>query len=101
MRMMLKVTFPNEPFATLVKQGAAGRTLAALVDEIKPEAAYFTEQDGKRGAIFVVDVPSPSDIPRIAEPLFLKLNAECRFGIAMKPEDLQKSGLDQLAKKWG
>jgi hypothetical protein len=99
--MMLMVTIPNEPFGSLVRQGVAGATLAAILGEIKPEAAYFTDYDGKRTGVFIVDVPTPADVPRIAEPFFLKLNAACQFHVVMSPEDLQKSGLNAIASKWG
>ncbi len=100
MRMLLKVRMPHEPFNTLVRQGKAGAILGRILDDIKPEAVYFSEQDGKRGGIFIVDVKEPSRVPSIAEPFFLQFNAECQFQIVMSPEDLKKAGLDELGKKW-
>lgn len=100
MKMLVTVEFPHEPFNTLVRKGKAGETIKRILDEIKPEVAYFTEQDGTRGGVFVVDVASPSDVPRFAEPFFLSFDADVRFRIAMSPEDLGKAGLDQLGKKW-
>ena len=52
MRMLLTVEFPVEPFNTLVRTGTAGQKIRGIMDAIKPEAAYFTEQDGCRGGIF-------------------------------------------------
>jgi hypothetical protein len=98
--MLLHVDIPHEPFNSLVRAGTAGDTLTRILDGLKPEAAYFTEQDGRRGAFQVIDVASPSDVPRFAEPFFLKLNADCRFRIAMSPEDLAKAGLGDLGKRW-
>jgi len=100
MRMLLNVRIPNEPFNSLVLDGTVGAVIAQILDEIKPEAVYFTEQDGSRGAIVVVDVASASDIPRLAEPFFLKLDAECELRIAMTPGDLQKAGLEAIGAKW-
>ncbi|HUN83835.1 MAG TPA: hypothetical protein VMU48_05615 [Terracidiphilus sp.] len=71
-----------------------------ILDAIKPEAVYFSEQNGHRGGILVVDVASPSDVPRLAEPWFLTFHAEVEFRIAMTPEDLGKSGLEALGKTW-
>jgi len=48
-----------------------------------------------------VDVAKPSDVPRLAEPWFLNFNAEVRFRIVMKPEDLAQADLEGLGKKWG
>jgi len=73
-----------------------GRRSNRFLDAIKPEATYFTERDGRRGGIFVVDVQNASDIPRLAEPLFLSFNAEVEFRIAMTPEDLAHADL----KRW-
>ena len=48
----------------------------------------------------IVDVPNPSDVPRIAEPWFLAFEADVSFHIVMSPEDLGKAGLEDLGKKW-
>lgn len=98
--MLLTVEFPIEPFNSLVKSGEVGGIIGRILDTIKPETAYFTEQDGKRGGIFVVDVKSPSDVPVLAEPFFLNFNASCKFRILMSPEDLQNAGLEEIGKKW-
>ena len=95
------VVFPHEPFNALVRKGTAGATLAKILEASKPEAVYFTEQDGHRGAVLVVDVKDPSQIPAFAEPWFLQFQADCRFRIMMMPDELKRSGLDELAKKWG
>jgi hypothetical protein len=100
MRMLLTVQFPIEPFNSLVKSGKAGQILGNILDAIKPEAAYFTEQDGTRTGIFVVNVQNQSDVPSFAEPFFLNFQAKCRLRIAMSPEDLKKAGLEELGKKW-
>jgi hypothetical protein len=99
--MLLHAIFPNEPFNTLVRSGEAGETLKAIMDDLKPEAVYFAEEDGMRSAVLVVDIAGASDIPRIAEPFFLKFDAECRMRIVMSPADLKNAGLDALGKKWG
>jgi hypothetical protein len=99
--MLLKVRFPAEPFNTLVRKGEAGKLLQSILDALKPEAVYFTEEDGKRGAILVIDLANPSDVPKIAEPFFLNFNADCRLRVVMSPEDLKTAGLDALGKKWG
>ena len=48
MRMLLTVTIPHEPFNTLVRQKKAGAILQRILGELKPEAAYFTEENGTR-----------------------------------------------------
>ena len=100
MKFILNVILPPEPFNTLVRKGKAGEMLGKIQQELKPEAVYFTEQDGKRSGIYIVNLTQASDIPKLAEPFFLNFNAECRIRIAMTPDDLMKSGIDQIGKKW-
>jgi hypothetical protein len=100
MRMLLNIRIPNEPFNTLVREGTVGQVVGKILEETKPEAVYFTEQSGARGAVVVVDIDSASSIPALAEPWFLKFNADCEIRIAMLPEDLQKAGLENLGSKW-
>ena len=101
MRMIVLVQCPVEPFNTLVKNGSIGAKMRQILEDIKPEHAWFTERDGHRGGIFVVNVESPSDVPRLAEPWFLSFNAEVEFRIAMTAEDLGRAGLEDAGKKWG
>src|SRR5476649_2827472 len=101
MKMLLTVEFPHEPFNTLVRAGKVGEIMKRVLESIKPETAYFTEQDGRRGGIFLIDMQDASDIPHFAEPFLLNFQANCKFRIAMSPQDLQKSGLDELGKVWG
>ncbi|MGA2754418.1 MAG: panthothenate synthetase [Terracidiphilus sp.] len=101
MRMMMQVEMPLEPFNTEVRNGTAGLKMMKILDEIKPEAAYFGERDGKRGGILIVEVAKPSDVPRLAEPWFLNFNAEVKFRVVMSPEDLVEADLVALGKKWG
>ena len=100
MRILLDITIPHEPFNSLVRKGEVGKKLGAILEALKPESIYFTEQDGKRGAVAVVDMADPSKIPIIAEPWFLTFNADVKFRVAMTPDDLKKSGLDAIGKKW-
>ncbi len=101
MRMMMKVEFPLEPFNSMVRNGTAGSIMKKILDDAKPEAAYFGEQEGKRGGVLIVDVGKPSDVPRLAEPWFLSFSAEVKFRVVMTPEDLAQADLNALGKKWG
>lgn len=101
MKMLVHVKLPIEPFNTMTKNGTVGKTIGRILDEIKPEAVYFTEYRGRRGAIMIVDVPDPSKVPAVSEPWFLAFNADVHFHVVMSPDDLQRAGLDALGKKWG
>jgi hypothetical protein len=98
--MLMHVTCPSEPFNTAVRKGTAGETIQRILAETQPEAVYFTEYGGQRGAVIVVDVADPSKIPALAEPWFLSFNAGVQFHVVMSPEELGKAGLDTMGKKW-
>ena len=100
MRMLLNVKIPHEEFNKAIKDGSVGNKMRRILDDTKPEAVYFTEQNGKRGAILIIDLADPFQVPALAEPWFLTFNADVEFHIAMTPDDLQKAGLEELGKKW-
>jgi hypothetical protein len=101
MRMLLNITIPNEPFNSAVRKGTISQTIEKILSDAKPEAAYFTEQDGHRSAILIVNVDKASQVPALAEPWFLHFSADCKFRIVMTPEDLKSAGLPELGEKWG
>lgn len=101
MRVLLNISIPNEPFNAFVKNGSAGSKLAKILEAVKPEAIYFTEQNGSRGAVAVVEMADGSRIPALAEPWYLTFNASVQFRVCMTPDDLKKAGLDEIGKKWG
>jgi hypothetical protein len=100
MRMLMHVHLPLEPFNSAVRDGTAAQKLQRILEAVKPEAVYFSEQDGRRGGTLVVNVKDPSEVPALAEPWFLTFNAEVQFRIAMTPEDLARANLDGLGKTW-
>jgi len=100
MKMLVNVTWPIEPFNSMVRNGTAGEIIGRVIDDIKPESIYFTELEGNRGAVMVVNVAEASDIPSIAEAWFLNFEAFCEFRIAMTPDDLMKANLTKIAEKW-
>jgi hypothetical protein len=71
-----------------------------ILEETKPEAAYFTEMHGKRTAVLIVNMAEPSGIPSIAEPWFLQFDADVEFQIVMSSDELGRAGLEALGKKW-
>ena len=100
MRMLVHVKIPHEPFNTAVRKGNVGKTIQSILDEIKPESINFTNYNGQRGAIMIVDMTDPSKVPSIAEPWFLSFNADVEFHIIMSPEELGQAGLKEIGKKW-
>ena len=100
MRILMNISFPVAAFNKRLRDGTANQTLARIVEDQKPEAIYFTEQDGQRGAVAIVQLADASQIPALAEPWFLQFEAKVEFRIAMTPDDLRRAGLDDLRNKW-
>lgn len=100
MRMLMHVKLPHEPFNMAVRKGTVADTMQRILAEAKPEAAYFTEYGGRRGAILIVDVTDPSKIPSFAEPWFLLFNADVEFHAVMNADELGRADVDALGKKW-
>jgi hypothetical protein len=73
------------------------------MEELKPEAAYFTGVDGDRGGYFIINMDGASQYVAMAEPLLLSLGATIKLNLVMTPEDLEKAGpsLEQAAQKYG
>jgi hypothetical protein len=101
MRMLVIAKNPPGPFNAAVREGSAGRKLMKILEELRPEAVYFTELEGRRTTVMVIDLKDASEIPKIAEPFFLNFESQVEFHPVMSPEDLGKAGLEELAKKWG
>jgi hypothetical protein len=101
MRILFTITIPVEPFNTLARSGVIEEKFGAILEATKPESIYFTGNGSGRGAIVVYNAEDGSQIPALAEPWFLTLNAHIEYSIAIAPDELMKSGLGELVKKWG
>jgi hypothetical protein len=100
MKLLMSVNIPHQRFNAAVKDGSVGAKVNRILEANKPEAAYFTEQCGHRTAILLVNLADASGVPALAEPWFLTFEADVHFQIVMSPEDLKKSGLEELGTKW-
>ena len=103
MRFMLSFRVPTEKANPAIKDGSFHRNLQSIMDELKPEAAYFTDVDGARGGYLIVNMDDASQLPAMAEPLFFGMDATIKVHLVMTPEDLEKAtpSLEQAAQKYG
>lgn len=101
MRFLFKISMPVEAGNAVAKAGFD--VMQKILAEQKPEAAYFVADNGKRTGILIMNMDDASQIPAIAEPWFLALNASIEVTPAMIPADLAKAGpsIGEAVKKYG
>jgi hypothetical protein len=58
-----------QKFNAAVRDGSAAKKLGRIVEESKPEAAYSTAQDGKRGGHLTSKFKEASELPKLARAL--------------------------------
>jgi hypothetical protein len=103
MRFMLTFQIGLEEGNAAVRDGSLGQTIESILNDIKPEAAYFADIDGSRGGYLVINMDELSQIPAIVEPLFLSLGAIIKLHPIMTAEDMGRAdeAFQQVAQKYG
>ncbi len=103
MRFMLTFRIPMDEGNAAVRDGRIGDVLQSILEDLRPEAAYFADIEGARGGYLVVNMDDASQIPAIAEPLFLGLGATVQVHPVFTPDDMPRAmeGLQQAAQKYG
>jgi hypothetical protein len=102
MRMMMTAALETGTANEGIRTGKLQTAIQQILDEVKPEAAYFTTDDaGCRFAVIVFDMKNSSEMPALAEPWFQGFNAKVTFRPAMTPQDLAAAGpaLAKFAEK--
>ncbi len=95
MRFLFKISFPVESGNKAAREGFTA--ISRILADQKPEAAYFIAENGRRTGILVMNMDDASQLPSIAEPWFLAMNASIEVTPAMVPADLEKAGPDVAA----
>ena len=103
MRMLLKASIPVEAGNATIKSGTLGSNIESILAEQKPEAAYFTLDNGMRTGFIFLDIQDASQLPAILEPWFLAFNASIELTPVMNGEDLGKAGpgIGAAVEKYG
>lgn len=95
MRMLCRVTMDVEAGNAAIKANKISKLMQSVLQELKPEAAYFFPDHGKRTAYFFFDMKDTSQLVPIAEPFFEELHATVEFIPAMNADDL-RAGLERI-----
>lgn len=102
MRTLLKVSIPVEAGNTAIQNGTLPKTIETILTELKPETAYFSDDNGKRTGFIVFDLKDSSQIPAVTEPWFLAFDAHVELHPAMNVDDLKKSapGIERAVQNY-
>ncbi len=98
MRILITFTINPEKGDQMIKEGRIGETMASILEDLQPEAAYFTDVEGTRGGFLVVDMEDASQIPARVEPLLLGVGATVHMQPVMTPEDLRGAAGEALQR---
>ncbi len=89
MKILVRVSIPTIQGNEMVKDPNFIKNMEDYISNTKAESAYFTVYEGDRTAIFVIDVTTPDQIPKICEPLFM-LGGKVHWNMIMDLNDLKK-----------
>ena len=90
MRFFLKISIPVEAGNAAARMDRF-KSIQLILEEHKPEAAYFLQDGGQRTAILIVKMEDASQLAEFVEPWFLALNASVECKPVMVPGDLQQA----------
>ena len=94
MRMMLKIKIPVEHGNRAAKDGTMVRAFDSLKKKLKPEAVYFSTDDGMRCAYVIYDIKESYQFLEIHEPLFASMGALIYDAPALTWEDMARGWAD-------
>ncbi len=100
MRMLMKVQMEVAAANRAIRDGSWEQIMGNAMEQLQPEAVYFTAQDGKRTGFIVFDLKDGSDIPSIAEPFFMSVDAAIDLSPVMTIDDVRK-GLEKASAAFG
>ena len=103
MKFLLKITLSGEKATAAIRDGSMMEKMQRIFEEIKPEAAYFTTENGCRTQYLVINMDSPMDLPAVGEPWWLTFDADVSIMPAFTLQEIESLGpaLEGIVKKFG
>jgi hypothetical protein len=100
---MLTFRIPPEEGNAAMKDGRFKSVFESIIEDLKPEAAYFAEIEGARGGYMVVNIDDSTQMPAVFEPLSLGLGATVQVHPVFTLDDMPRvmETLDQAVQKYG
>ncbi|MER5551447.1 hypothetical protein ABT001_07170 [Streptomyces sp. NPDC002793] len=96
MRMLLTAQMDTETSNRAVSDGTMPKIVQEVVEQLKPEAAYFTVQNGQRTCLMVFDMQDSAQMPPLMEPLF-HTGSKIALQPVMNLDDL-RAGLGEIKR---
>jgi hypothetical protein len=91
MRMMLKIKFPPDSGNRAVKDGSMVKAFQILKEQLNPESAYFSMEDGMRCAYIFYNAKDLPEFAKIHEPLIQATGALVYDAPALTWEDMAQA----------
>ena len=101
MRMLLQVKIPHQEFNAAVRDGSVEGKMKKILEDTKPEAVYFTEYDGRRGAIMIINIENPSEVPKFAGTMVSVIQRRCPISHCHDPGRIGAGRSEKLWQKVG
>ena len=89
MRTLMTVKIPTAAGNEAIKNGSLPEIVGKALAALRPEAAYFTSEDGMRTVLIVFDMADSSEIPSAAEPFFMAFDAQISFEPVMNADEMR------------
>jgi hypothetical protein len=90
MRVLVKWEMGLEAGNEAIRSGRIAEFNRSFMERLRPEAAYYGTENGRRTGYLFCDLADPAQIPVIAEPLFQELCCTVEFIPVMNADDLQR-----------
>ena len=87
----MRLTMPVERGNEAIASGTWDQTLDHIIETLKPEAAYFYLEGGRRAAMFIYEAEKAEEMAMINEPIFQALNASIDQQPVLTAADLGKA----------